>query len=318
MNRLLSMQVFCRVVDCQGFASAARTLDMSPPVVTRLISDLETHLSARLLNRSTSRKLVLTEAGRIYLEQVRRILADIEEAEASVQSATQRVGGRLKVLAPPSLATYELVRIIHSFKQKHPKLTIELTTTAQAETLDEGFDVCVVMTHARPLNGDFVARRLAHSQLVLCGSPDYLKSHGRPLHPKDLMNHALVTLPFVHDLTFRRPPASPRDSQHEERYALAFSQVALSTTQLETARSAALQGLGLVVLPSFVAAPACASGELQSVLTDWSLPALNIHAAIPTREHVPAKTQAFLDHLVQAFPDSEKDPWLGRCIASAH
>ena len=93
MNRLLSMQVFCRVVDCQGFASAARTLDMSPPVVTRLISDLETHLAARLLNRSTSRKLVLTEAGRIYLDQVRRILADIEEAEASVQSATQRVGG---------------------------------------------------------------------------------------------------------------------------------------------------------------------------------------------------------------------------------
>lgn len=322
MNRLLSMQVFCRVVDCQGFASAARTLDMSPPVVTRLISDLETHLAARLLNRSTSRKLVLTEAGRIYLDQVRRILADIEEAEASVQSATQRVGGRLKVLAPPSLATYELVRIIHSFKQKHPKVTIELTTNAQAETLDEDFDVCLVMSHARPLNGDFVARRLAHSQLVLCGSPDYLKAQGRPQHPKDLINHALVALPFVHDLNFRRPPASARDhardSQPDESYAMAFNQVALSTTQLETARSAALQGLGLVVLPSFVAAPACASGELQCVLGEWRLPALNIHAAIPTREHVPAKTQAFLEHLTQAFPDSEKDPWLGRCTQSAH
>jgi len=318
MNRLLSMQVFCRVVDCQGFASAARTLDMSPPVVTRLISDLETHLSARLLNRSTSRKLVLTEAGRIYLDQVRRILADIEEAEASVQSATQRVGGRLKVLAPPSLATYELMRIIRSFKQIHPKVTIELTTNAQAETLDEDFDVCLVMSHARPLNGDFVARRLARSQLVLCGSPDYLKTHGHPQHPKDLMNHALVALPFVHDLTFRRPPAGARDSQPEESYAMAFTQVALSTTQLETARSAALQGLGLVVLPSFVAAPACASGELQCVLCEWRLPALNIHAAIPTREHVPAKTKAFLDHLTQAFPDSEQDPWLGRCTQNAH
>lgn len=317
MNRLLSMQVFCRVVDCQGFASAARTLDMSPPVVTRLISDLETHLSARLLNRSTSRKLVLTEAGRIYLEQVRRILADIEEAEASVQSATQNVGGRLKVLAPPSLATYELVRIIRSFKQKHPKITIDLTTNAQAEALDEGFDVCVVMTHARPLNGDFVARRLAHSQLVLCGSPDYLRTHGCPQHPKELMNHALVALPFVHDLTFRRPPATARDPLAEEGYAMAVAQVALSTTQLETARSAALQGLGLVVLPSFVAAPACTSGELQCVLGDWRLPALNIHAAIPTREHVPAKTKAFLDHLTQAFPDSEQDPWLGRCVATA-
>jgi len=317
MNRLLSMQVFCRVVDCQGFAAAARTLDMSPPVVTRLISDLETHLSARLLNRSTSRKLVLTEAGRIYLDQVRRILADIEEAEASVQSATQKVVGRLKVLAPPSLATHELVRIIRSFKQKHPKVTIELTTTAQAETLDEDFDVCVVMTHARPLNGDFVARRLAHSQLVLCGSTDYLRTHGRPQHPKDLMSHTLVALPFVHDLSFRRGATQAREGQEEESYAMAFSQVALSTTQLETARSAALQGLGLVVLPSFVAALACTSGELQSVLGDWRLPALNIHAAIPTREHIPAKTKAFLDHLVQAFPDSEKDPWLGQCTLSA-
>lgn len=323
MNRLLSMQVFCRVVDCQGFAAAARTLDMSPPVVTRLISDLETHLSARLLNRSTSRKLVLTEAGRIYLEQVRRILADIEEAEASVQSATQMVGGRLKVLASPSLATYELVRLIHSFKQKHPKLMIELSTAAQAETLDEGFDVCVVMNHARPLNGDFVARRLARSQMVLCGSPDYLKTQGRPQHPKDLMNHTLVAMPFMHDLCLKRTPAPGRAhlanaaNPLEESYTLAFMQIALSTTQLEAARSAALQGVGLVALPSFVAAPACSKGELQSVLTDWSLPTLNMFAAIPTREHVPAKTKAFLDHLVQAYPDSEKDPWLARCRSSA-
>ena len=305
--------MFCRVIDCQGFAAAARALDMSPPVVTRLISDLESHLGARLLNRSTSRKLVLTEAGEIYLEQVRHILADIAEAESSVQSATKALCGRLKVLAPPTFATHELVKHVLSFRQAYPKVLIDLVTSGQVETLDEGFDLCLLMGFEGSLEGDFVARRLARTQLIMVASPGYLERHGRPQHPRELGQHEWMAPTFVRELNFRPHKASGLPQDGAQSYSLAASHSALSTSHLDTVRSAALEGVGLAVLPSFAAAQSCQKGDLQRVLADWSLHTMSLHAAIPTRKHVPAKTRAFMDHLTQVFPDGERDPWIDLC-----
>lgn len=310
------MQVFCRVIDCQGFAAAARSLDMSPPVVTRLISDLEAHLGARLLNRSTSRKLVLTEAGEIYLEQVRHILADIAEAESSVQSATRALCGRLKVLAPPTFATHELVRHVLSFRRAYPKVQIDLVTSGQVETLDEGFDLCLLMGHEGGLEGDFVARRLARTRLIVVASPAYLNQHGRPQHPRELAQHEWLVPTFVRELNLRH--LDHRAGEGSQSHVLSASHSALLTSHLETVRSAALEGVGLAVLPSFAAAQSCQKGDLQRVLPAWGLNTMSIYAAIPTRQHVPAKTRAFMDHLTRAFPDGERDPWIELCSAGPH
>lgn len=308
MDRLHSMQVFCRVIDCQGFAAAARDLNLSPSVVTRLVADLEAHLGARLLNRTT-RRLVLTDAGELYLGQVRRILADIQEAEASVRTAATSLRGHLKVLASPAFAAHQLARHLVGFRQRHPGLTIALAAPGMVETLDESFDLSLITTGEAPLDGPFVARRLACSRVILCATPAYMAQHGRPSRPQDLGRHELMVPDEVREITLRPDPLA-QGAAATESFTLSSQQAPLSTTHMDMAYAAALAGLGVAVLPSYVVANALADGRLERVLPGWYFFKVMIYAAMPTRKHVPAKTRAFLDYLLEVFDGSERDPWL--------
>src|SRR3546814_7442188 len=134
MDRLLSMRVFERVVDEGGFAAAARALDMSAPVVTRLVADLEEHLGTRLLQRST-RSLSLTDAGQTYLNRVRNILQDIDEADAVTRSQTNELEGLLRVHSPPVLASYVLAPMLAEFRRRYPKIDIDVRSEEHTPTL---------------------------------------------------------------------------------------------------------------------------------------------------------------------------------------
>ena len=303
MDQLRAMRTFVRVIDEGSFAGAARALDQAPAVITRLVADLEEHLGARLLNRTT-RRLALTEIGEAYLERARRILGDVEEAQALATSATNEPRGHLRVLAPPAIAVHQLAKHLPRFFQKYPLVTLELSSPGAVETVDEAFDLSIIVTK-KPLEGEFVARLLARTEVILCAAPEYLAKRGRPAHPRDLAEHLALVPPIssmLRGFDLRRG---------DEVFTVnTQNRVVLSTLSQDTNYAAALHGLGLAGLPSFIIEDALLEHGLERVLPAWHLYSHNIWMAMPTRKYVPARTRVFMDFLLEIFGGEDRDPWL--------
>lgn len=310
MDQLRSLRVFAQVVAAGSFAGAARALDMAPAGVTRAIADLETHLGARLLQRTT-RTLALTEIGDAYLQRAREVLAELDDADAAAGAQTRLPQGHLRVLCPPAFAAHQLARYLPAFRQQYSGITLELATQGPVETADEGYDLSILSLGAQPLQGEFVARTLAHSAFVLCAAPAYLALRGRPELPQDLLAHDGV-VPAVaavrRELTLYRQRAGADGTPH--KVTLPMPRPALTTSQIDMLLAAAVAGLGVAGLPSFVAAEALRAGRLQRVLPDWRGTVLRLYVAMPARRHVPTRTRVFADFLVHTFGGEPTDPWL--------
>jgi DNA-binding transcriptional LysR family regulator len=307
MDQLRAMRVFSRVIDAGGFAKAANALDIAPAVATRLVAELEEHLGARLINRTT-RRLALTDVGEEYLERVRSILTEVEDAEAVAGIATAEARGRLCVLVPPGFAVHQLAKHLPRFRALHPKVSLELTVMPSVEAPDENHDVTIIVQRARPIEGAFIARRIATAEVVLCATPEYLDQHGRPKHPRDLADHdTLMPIPpsEQRELSFK-PAWGDGEPESVELKKLP----PLMTTHSDTLYAAALAGLGIAGLPSFMAEDALMELALERVLPHWHLQTVTLFAAMPTRKHVPMRTRAFVDFLVSTFGQNERDPWL--------
>jgi len=179
------------------------------------------------------------------------------------------------------------------------------------DTVGENFDVSILSVGQQPLQGDFVARRLARSEFVVCAAPAYLDRRGRPQHPHDLLQHDGV-LPAVaavrRELTLYRG-AEAGEQGSESVVSIPTPPPALVTNHIETIYAAALAGLGVAGLPSFVVEDALRDGRLERVLPQWRGLKLTLYAAMPSRKHVPARTRVFVDYLVQTFGGKDKDPW---------
>ena len=308
MDRLHSMRVFARVIDAGSFAAAARELNLSPAVVTRLVADLEEHLGARLINRTT-RSLALTETGGAYLERVRQILTEVDDAEALAGSATSEPRGHLRVLSPPAFAVHQIAKHLPKFRAQYPLVSIDLSVPGPVETVDENFDISIVIVGRQPLDGDFVARRLARSEVITCASPEYLDRMGRPAHPNELQHHESMIPSFARNITFHRGVFGD-DEPTESVNLVPTRKSALSTIHIDTMYAAALAHLGVAGLPSFVVEDALLEHALERVLPEWHLLTQTIYAAMPTRKYVPARTRAFVDFLVHTFGGVDHDPWL--------
>jgi DNA-binding transcriptional LysR family regulator len=311
MDQLRAMKVFARVVDEGGFAKAARALDMAPPVVTRMVAELESHLGARLLNRTT-RRISLTDVGERYLEQVRLILVGVQESDALASESTKIPRGHLRVLCPPALAVHQLAKHLPRFQALYPQVTLELSSPGPVESVHEGFDVTLFSSRDAP-DGDFIARRLARTEVVVCASPQYLDRCGRPSHPRELAQHQAIVPPISsaqQGLDFYSGPWGD-DEPGGERFTLTpSSHPLLATTHIDTMYAAALAGLGVAGLPSFVIEDALMENALERVLPQWRLFSLTLWAGMPTRRHLPARTRAFLDFLLLIFGGQDLDPWL--------
>ncbi len=310
MDQLRALRVFVRVIDEGSFAAAARALDLAPAVVTRLVAELEEHLGARLINRTT-RRLALTDIGEAYLERARRILVEVDEAEALATTATTEPRGHLRVLVPPAIAVHQLAKHLPKFHKLYPQVSVELSSPGGIETVDEAFDLTILHTR-HPLDGEFVARRLARTEVILCASPEYLSKRGRPQHPNDLRDHDSL-LPPVSELqrgiVFQRGVWGD-DEPGGESLTLIPKRPVLTTAHMDTNYAAALHGLGVAGLPSFLIEDALMEHALERVLPEWRLFSFTIWAAMPTRKYVPARTRAFLDFLVEVFGGEDRDPWL--------
>ncbi len=308
MDRLDSMRVFAKVVQEGSFVGAARDLNLSPAVVTRTVATLEEHLGARLLNRTT-RRLALTDTGELYLQRVHQILADVDEAEALAGTATSDPRGLLRVVCPPAFASHQLAKHLPRFRDSYPRVQIELSVSGPVETIDENADVSVIQV-VRPLEGgDFVARLLAHAEVIACSSPAYLERFGRPSDPQALAGHDALVPPSIRELTLERAqPRSGRDASTVT--TLRIHQAAPTTGHIDTMHTLALAGMGVAGLPSFLIEDDLRSGRLERVLPEWHMLTSYLYAAMPTRKHVPARTRAFVEFLVQAFGGAAIDPWL--------
>lgn len=312
------MRVFARVIDEGSFAGAARALDLAPAVVTRLIAELEEHLGARLLNRTT-RRLALTEVGENYLERVRRILADVDEAEALAQASVAEPRGPVRLLMPPAVAVHQVAKHLPRFHARFPLVSLEIVANGPVETVDDNFDL-TVMALRKPLDGNFIARRLARAEVVTVAAPEYLDRRGRPRHPRELHEHD-VLIPPMSDLqrgiTFYRGRFG-EDGEGGETFHTVPRRGVLNTGSVDTNYAAALAGLGVAGLPSFVVEDALMEHALERVLPAWRLFSTNLWVGMPTRQHVPARTRVMLDFLIEIFGGEDRDPWLAAAGCETH
>lgn len=310
MDQLRAIRVFLKVVDQGGFAGAARALDQSPAVVTRLVAELEAHLHTRLLNRST-RRVALTQAGEAYAERTRQLLVDLEEADAAVQSASAQPHGHLRVQVPPSFAVHQLARVLPRFHAEYPEVSLELVATGPVAGVDEHCDISIIFAGGPEVDGDIVARPLARSELLLCAAPSYLARKGRPHTPGDLEALDALIPPIAQarrGITFHRAPAEGRPGSS---VTVRPPAPVVSSMQLDAVFAAALAGMGIAGLPSFMAEQPLRDGRLVRVLDDWHVATFSLFVGLPSRRHLPARTRAFRDFLLQAYgTDPKGDPWL--------
>lgn len=310
MDQLKAMRAFARVIDDGGFAAAARTLHVAPAVITRLIAELEEHLGARLITRTT-RRLALTEVGDLYLQRARQILLDVDDAEAFAGQASTEPRGLVRVLLPPAFGVHQLAKRLPRFHAAYPQVALSITASGPVESLDENHDIAVLISR-NELTGDFVARRLARTEVITCASPAYLDQRGRPSHPNDLVGHDALIPPdpsMQRGITFHRSGTAA--SGHATSATVSLSRrPALATTNLDLNLSAAIAGLGVAGLPSFAVEDALRGGQLERVLHGWRLFDLTIWACMPTRKLVPARVRAFMDFLIVEFGGDDNDPWV--------
>ncbi|MBN4667698.1 LysR family transcriptional regulator [Pandoraea nosoerga] len=290
MDLLDDMRIFVNAVEAMSFTGAATKLGLSKQFVSRRIASLEQSLGARLLLRTT-RRLAVTDLGRIYYERARRILEDVEAANLAVSSQGERPRGNLRVSAPMSFGTMFLGSVIPSFLSTYPDVSIELELNDRTvDIIGEGYDAAVRI--GALADSSLIARNIAPMRMVTCASPRYLEAHGTPETPEALREHAL--LPYGHSQrvtwTYQRDghaldiPVSGR----------------LRVNNGELARDAAVAGLGITLLPVFIVAPALLNGRLVTVLDAFAPPEAAIHVVYPQHRQASLVIRAFADFLAAA------------------
>lgn len=304
MDRLQSMRVFAKVVEHGSFARAGQALDMSNTVVTRNIADLEAHLGTRLLNRTT-RKLSLTETGHQYLERVKQILADIDDADAMASSSARKASGTLRIYCQTSFGQSQLARLLPLYSELMPDVVLDVTLADYpVDLVEEGFDIGILLG-LQKFEATMIARRLAMSKLVLCASPDYVARHGEPATPYDVSNHKVLNFAFE-QLRHSWPMSFDGQGPKGE---IPISSRMVSNNGL-VLRYAALAGLGIMVRSSFTLDDDFSSGRLVQLLKNHPLGTMPVNLIYPSRQLMSFKVRSFVDFMSAQFPQPESDPWL--------
>jgi DNA-binding transcriptional LysR family regulator len=293
MDRLQSMRVFQHVVDEGSFAAAARKLDLAPAAVTRLVSDLEQHLGVRLLQRTT-RRLSLTPAGEAYLGRLRTILGDIEEADAMVHAHSREMTGTVRVLAQPVVATNIIAPAVRDFHRQYPDVVLEVHEQDALDPNVEDYDLTIV-SGTVTIHSTAIVRNVIDSQAVFCAAPGYLERFGEPLQPEDLLRHRCLRLRMPGT---RVRALSMMDPTDQDRRVELEVPVVFSANNTDTLLRATVEGAGISSQPADLIAPLLHSGGLRRVLAPWITNRISLVAALPSRKYMPARTRAFLEHLV--------------------
>lgn len=301
MQSLTDIAIFVKVVELSSFTAAADALEMSQPVVSKSITRLEEKLGARLLNRTT-RRLSLTEAGSELYRRSVRALEEIENAELEVARFQTEPRGTLRVSAPMSFSILQLGAKLDRFLDRYPGVTMELSLDdRRVDLVEEGFDVAIRIAHLR--DSSLVARKIVPCRQVLCASPAYLKKHGTPERPEDLLEHNCILYSFLTNAREWRLV----DEQGETHVVPLKG--SLQTNNGLVNRAACISGVGIVMLPTFYVGDQLRSGELVPILCKFRPVDIAVYAVYPERRNLTPKVRAFVDFLAETFgpePEWEK------------
>ena len=293
MDRFQAMSVFAQVVEQGHLSHAAERLGMSTSAVSRHLAELESHLGVRLLNRTT-RRLSLTESGQVFYERCVQLLADLDEAEIVVTSASVVPRGTLKLTCSITWGIRHLAPAIAAFVERFPGLRFEVELSDRAvDIVDEGIDLAIRIGDIGPQS--LIGRKIGTMQLVCCAAPAYLAAKGTPLHPDDLARHVCLTYAYsAGGNTWRF-----RDRDGKEAAIRVAGPVHANNGQMLATFAAA--GVGIALEPDFIVAPELASGALVPLLPGHAPSSAGIYAVYASRRHLSAKVRAFVDFLAMHF-----------------
>ena len=298
---LHAMRAFVCVVDAGSFSRAADQLELTTAQVSRLVSELEKRLQAKLLQRTT-RQRALTDAGAAYLERCREVLDLVAEAEAQASGAAFSPSGRLRIQCMANFGRHYVVPQLPDFFKRYPAVRVEYSTSQYIpDLLARGTDVSLYLAAALPDSG-LVSRRLGTTFSVLCASPAYLASHGTPCRPAELTRHACLQLlnPSVN-------PVWKLVNRTGQTHELSPDGPLVAETP-DVLRALAEASAGIALLPLFSVIDAVRAGHLVRVLDDWRSPDIGVFALMPSRHFLDAKTRAWLGFIEERLvPAVEKD-----------
>jgi DNA-binding transcriptional LysR family regulator len=295
MDKLAALKAFIAVTEESGFAAAARRLGQSRSSVNRLVINLEESLGVQLLNRTT-RRVALTASGRAFYERVEALLADLDEAERSLGEAQDEPVGPMRINAPMSFGTLHLSPLIAEFMARYPAVQIELRLNDRfVDVVEEGYDLTIRIAEPDE-ESQLVDHRIAPVRRVLCAAPDYLACRGAPGAPAALADHDCLHYGYLPTGTRRRlvGPDGP--------HAVAVKGM-LCSNNGEVLRDAAVRGLDIALLPTFIAGGELQAGRLVTVLAGYPPVSLTLCAIYPPSRHLSAKVRLFTDLLVERFGD---------------
>ncbi len=297
MDKITSMRVFSSVARYGSYSAAAKKLSISKAMASKHVQSLEQQLGVRLFNRTT-RKLNLTEVGRIYVDKVDAVLSEIDEAESTISELNSEPRGKLKIKAQPSFGAFHLSRALSGYMKKYPEVTTELElSNRMPDLVEDGVDLAF---HVGELDDStFVARKVASSRRVVCASPDYLKQHGKPNTPEELSEHNCLVYsprtPLVDWDFINQKVRISGDIQCNDGDAL---------------RVAAIQGCGIAQLPTYIVGMDIQSGRLCALLESFEPEKLPVYAIYNNRKYLSAKIKTFVEFIYDLYqPEAYWNEW---------
>lgn len=290
MDRFAALSLFARVVETGSFSAAAREAAISQPTASKQIAELEHHLGARLIQRTT-RRLNLTEAGAEFYDHAKRLLADLAEAEAGIGRLQGSPVGTLRIGAPVAFGRLHIMPVLVEFMKRHPGLGVDLALNDHfVDLVEERVDVAIRI--GRLGDTALIARHLGYSPRVLAATPGYFESRGVPETLGALKDHDCIVYRYL-------------TTGNEWRFTGPSGEIAIrvdghfSTNSSEGVRAAVLSGMGIGLVPTWLVADALRTGELVAVLPAFRPSPMDISALYPPTSHVPAKVRLFIDFLRQ-------------------
>jgi len=293
MDRFEDLQAFVAVVEAGSFTAAADRLGIAKSAISRRVSALEERLGVQLLRRTT-RRLNLTDTGQSFYEHSARILADLDEAEAAVLQQHGELRGNLRVALPLAFGLRHMTRPIAEFSRKHPRVTFDLDLNdRRVDLIEEGMDLAVRI--GRLADSTLIARRLFEARTVVCASPDYLERRGVPHTLEELADHECLVYSNLPD-----PGRWVCTDAAGRRHSVEVT-VAMTASSGDFLCTAAIEGLGLAMQPTFIAGDAISRGELQPVLRDFEWPVSPAYAVYPPTRHLSFRVRELIDFLAGWF-----------------
>jgi len=305
VDRWTEIELFVQVAETGSLSRAAEAMDLSNAAASRHLSALEQRLGARLVERNT-RRLYLTDTGQEFFGRAKTILADLKDAESTVNATALKPTGVLRITASLSFAMHHIAPLVQEYTRRYPMVTVNVEAANRYfDIIDNNIDVAIRTREFEP-DSNVTIRRLGETRRILAASPGYVAQHGTPKTLEDLARHKLLIY------TFANNPNELRFTRDGKTQTITVKGL-LEANDGQVLRAAALDGLGILVQPTYILYDDIVAGRLVPVLDEWDLPRLTINLAYPSRKHLSAKVRTFIDFIAEHFTKMDYErKWTGR------